>query len=229
MVMGRSFYGGNYTQLYTGTVAFAAAISATPTVFGLTALQAASYQTLSDLYGEKYLAAANVEDRSPAKTQARNDAAGPLRAMARDLASIINGTPTVTNEQKLELGLSVRNVPTPVTELGTPNKFKVALLGNGSLLIKWQCASPRASGMIYEIYRKIAGEADFTYMGGTGEKKWTDSSIPAGTSQITYQIQAVRSTATGGWAQFNVNFGTGGGSGATQPTVTEGEAVKIAA
>src|SRR4051812_7872538 len=142
--MGKSFFNGRYTQLYTGSVAFSTAISATPLVFGLTALQAAFYQTLNDTYAEKYLAAANPDDRSPVKTTARNDAAIPPKAMAVRLASIINGTPTVTNEQKLTLGLSVRNTPTPVTELGTPNKFKAELLGNGSLLIKWKCASPRA-------------------------------------------------------------------------------------
>jgi len=41
-----------------------------------------------------------------------------------------------------------------------------------------------------------------------------DATIPAGSSQVTYQMQAVRSTAAGPWAQFNVNFGTGAGAGA---------------
>jgi hypothetical protein len=168
-------------------------------------------------------------DRSPAKTAARNTAAVSLKAMAVNLASIINGTSSVTDEQKLELGLSVRATRTPVTELGTPNKFKAELAGNGSLLVKWQCASPRGTGMTYQVYRKVAGEAEFTYLGGTGEKKYEDNTLPAGATQVTYQIQAVRSTAVGGWAQYNVTFGTATGGGATVTSVKEEKSPKMAA
>jgi hypothetical protein len=64
------------------------------------------------------------------------------------------------------------------------------------------------------------------YLGGCGPKQFTDRTIPAGVSGVTYQMQAVRSTAVGPWAQFNVNFGTVASSG---PVVTEGAPVKIAA
>ncbi len=61
---------------------------------------------------------------------------------------------------------------------------------------------------------------EFNYLGGSGEKEFTDSTIPAGSSQVTYQLQAVR-FPTGarpvGARQFNVNFGTGSGT----TTVTE--------
>jgi hypothetical protein len=79
------------------------------------------------------------------------------------------------------------------------------------------------------VYRKVGGEAEFTYRGSTGEKKYMDNALPAGATQVTYQIQAVRSTAVGGWAQFNVNFGVVSGSGAAKTSVTEAKPVKIAA
>ena len=68
--------------------------------------------------------------------------------------------------------------------------------------------------------RKV-GEGAFEYLGGAGEKKWTDSTLPAGATQITYQIQAVRSTAVGPWAQFNVNFGVGNNGGPVALSVVE--------
>ena len=43
-----------------------------------------------------------------------------------------------------------------------------------------------------------------------------------------YQIQAVRSTAVGEFATFNVKFGVSTG-GAVTATVTDGSSVKIAA
>ena len=45
--------------------------------------------------------------------------------------------------------------------------------------------------------------------------------MPAGSSQVTYQIQAVRSTAVGPWAQFNVNFGVSSAGFAIVKSVTE--------
>jgi hypothetical protein len=110
--------------------------------------------------------------------------------------------------------------PQPVTTLGTPGNFKAKLNGNGDLITTWKCASPRASGTVYQVYRRIGGTGEFTYLGGCGTKKFVDTTIPAGATQVTYQIQAVRSTAVGEWAQFNVNFGTGS-SGAMTASVSE--------
>jgi hypothetical protein len=85
-----------------------------------------------------------------------------------------------------------------------------------------------AAGTVYQVGRRIGGAGEFTYCGGAGAKKFLDETIPAGSSQVTYQIQAVRSTAVGEWAQFNVNFGIGTG-GAMTTSVTESSPTKIAA
>ena len=63
---------------------------------------------------------------------------------------------------------------------------------------------------MYMVYRKTGPTGDFISLGGTGERKFTDATIPAGTSQVTYSIQAIRSTAAGQFAEFVVNFGAGG-------------------
>lgn len=227
--MSKSFFTGTYAQLSAGSQIFSTAISATPTAFGLTAPQATAYAALNATYVAAQLAVSNPENRSPVKTTDRNNAAIPLRTMARALAKIIDATATVTDGQKQALGLSVRDTRTPVTELGTPNKFKAEIMGNGWLLTKWQCNSPRATGVTYQVYRKVNGETEFTYLGGTGEKKWVDDTLPAGTTQVTYQVQPTRSTAVGNWAQFNISFGTGTGGGATVMSVKEEKSPKIAA
>jgi hypothetical protein len=57
----------------------------------------------------------------------------------------------------------------------------------------------------------------FAPIGSVGRRKFTDATVPAGVASVTYQIRAVRSTATGPAAQFVVNFGAeagGGGGGA---------------
>ncbi len=110
--------------------------------------------------------------------------------------------------------------PSPRPAPGAPTNFAVALENNGAVTLTWKCANPAGSaGTMYQVYRRINGtpsaSVDFAYLGGTGAKSFVDSTLPAGSTAVTYQIRAVRSTATGPWAQFNVNFGVGGGGAMT--------------
>ena len=43
----------------------------------------------------------------------------------------------------------------------------------------------------------------------TGKKHFTDETLPPGTAEVTYLIQAIRSTATGRVASFTVPLGGG--------------------
>lgn len=210
--MARSFFTGNDAQLYTGSEAFSSQISATPQAFGLVAAQASSYAALSADFSEKWLAANSEETRTKAAIVAKNDAARVLRVAAADLAKIIDGTPTVTDAQKTSLGLNVRKLPEPMPAPGTASNFKVTLKGDGSIDLGWKCNNPTGSaGTLYQIFRRVGAVGEFDYLGGVGEKKFHDTTIPAGTAVVTYKIQAVRSTAVGDWAEFCVNFGTGAG------------------
>ena len=226
--MARSFFTGTDAQLYTGSDAFSAQISATPTAFGLVAAQATAYAALNADFATKYLAANNEETRTKAAIVAKNSAADALRIAAADLAKIIDGTPTVTDAQKTALGLNVRKVPSPMGAPGTSTNFKVKLMGDGSIELGWKCNNPVGStGTLYQIFRRTGAVGEFEYLGGVGEKKYHDTTIPAGAAVVTYKIQAVRSTAVGDWAEFCVNFGTGAG-GAMTASVSE-SAPKLAA
>jgi hypothetical protein len=78
------------------------------------------------------------------------------------------------------------------------------------------------------LYRSDNGSSgEATYIGGCGSRYFIDSTVPAGTSSVTYQMQAVRSTKAGPWATFNVQFGVN--AGATTAKVGEVATVKIAA
>jgi ribosomal protein S11 len=215
--MSRSFYTTQiYAELYAGSNVFSAQISATPTAFGLTAPQAASYATLNDTFGAAYLAAVSPETRTKGTLLARDNAAKALRASAVELAKIIDATPTVTDTQRANLGLNVRKTPSPKGNPGTASNFKVALNGDGSIDLTWKCNNPAGTtGTIYQIFRRIGAVGEFEYLGGVGDKKYHDTTIPAGTATVTYKIQAVRSTAVGDWAELNVNFGTAAGGGMT--------------
>lgn len=110
---------------------------------------------------------------------------------------------------------------------GTPFDFRVELLQNGALDLKWKCKNPSGvGGTVYEVMRRIGSEP-FVYLDAPGVRQFTDDGVPAGSASATYQITAVRSTTRGNPAQFTVQFGTGS-AGVT--TLAGGDdAIKFAA
>lgn len=123
--------------------------------------------------------------------------------------------------------------PSPVGPPGTPFNFTVTLTQDGFVMLKWKCNNPSgAAGTVYEVRRRIGASGTFEYLGSQGVKSFSDDTLPAGSSGVTYQITAIRSTRRGTAAQFNVNFGVGGGGGLFIASTSEGTAgttMKIAA
>ncbi len=100
--------------------------------------------------------------------------------------------------------------PSPIGAPGKPDNFKVALDVIGAVTLRWTCKNPRgAVGTTYHVWRRIGTSGPFACLGATGAKKFVDDTLPQGLAQVTYQIQAVRSTKAGPWARFEVSFGTG--------------------
>ncbi len=111
--MSKNFYQGKDSSVYTGSNTFSTLISATPGAFGISVPAAAEYATLNQAYGEAYLAAIEPATRTKSAVEAKNQAKRALQQSAANLVRIINGTPTVTDQQKIDLGINVRATPTP--------------------------------------------------------------------------------------------------------------------
>ena len=113
--------------------------------------------------------------------------------------------------------------PSPRPAPGKPANLKVSLDDNGALGLGWTCPNPAGtSGTIYQVYRAVGASEDFAYLGGVGTKKFTDDTVPAGATRLTYRIQAARSTAVGPWATFVVSFGTSEAGGTSVSAVASG-------
>src|SRR5688500_12971677 len=78
---------------------FSQRINAGAPAVGLTAPQAAAYQTAHDLWAGLLETATEPSTRTRGTISAANDARTPLKAMARELARIINAYPPITNQQ----------------------------------------------------------------------------------------------------------------------------------
>lgn len=211
--MANGFPPNRESILLSFTQTFATALTANPTRYSCTAAQATAYSTLSTAFVNSYAVANAKATRSPLNIELKNASKTALLVNLRMLAKIIQNSPTTTNAMRLELGLPQRGAtPTPVPAPGTPFKFKVSLDQTGALTLGWKCVNPKgASGTMYQVWRKIGPTGSYEYLGGSGKKDFIDDSIPAGTSQLTYKIQGVRSSVVGAFAQYTVSFGTGGG------------------
>ncbi len=111
--MGKNFFDGTDAELYTGSANYFALIDLQPLVYGLTTELAAQYEVLNTAYATAYLAAINPETRTKSAVAAKNTAKKDLKVMAADFAKVIDGTATVTDAQKIDLGLNVRKQRSP--------------------------------------------------------------------------------------------------------------------
>jgi hypothetical protein len=103
--------------------------------------------------------------------------------------------------------------PQPVGPPGTPTDFSVKLTPGGVLHLAWKCVNPPgAGGTIYQVARQLGLSGEMQIIGASGQRKFADPSVPAGTALVTYRIQALRSTVAGTANEFTVKFGGAGGA-----------------
>lgn len=96
---------------------FSAKISAEadPATIGLDAKQVTDYAALAADYATKLAASVNPDTRGGATVLAKNTAKKALVAESRKLAMIVTNHPGVTDQQRYDLGLNIRDTtPTPV-------------------------------------------------------------------------------------------------------------------
>lgn len=100
--------------------------------------------------------------------------------------------------------------PSPVP--GTPTGFRVALLQNGALELSFKASNPSSPGnIVYQVLRQDAPQGPFAFLMNAGEKRFVDTSIPAGTASVVYQVTGYRGQQAGNPAQYQVRFTAGNG------------------
>jgi hypothetical protein len=111
--MAKSFLPDKDAALLAWSLNFSTKISETPVLFGLTPALATAYALLHASYADA-LADCAPGERSKTLVSRKNSDRTSLKASARLLAKLVEGTATVSDAQKIELGLTVRQQPTPI-------------------------------------------------------------------------------------------------------------------
>lgn len=94
---------------------FSTLISANPTSFGLVAADATAIAAQNSAFQTAYTAAVDPTTRTSATVAAKDSAKSSALFVVRPYAMRINGSASVNNQQRVDLGLTVRKaVPTPV-------------------------------------------------------------------------------------------------------------------
>ncbi len=105
-------------------------IAATPTAYGLTAVQATDYGTTRQAFVAALETWRNNSTRTPVASQVKKATRESLLATTRYLVSTINTNPATTDAQRDELGIKIRKKPSrvPVPE-SVPILELVSLVG----------------------------------------------------------------------------------------------------
>jgi hypothetical protein len=184
--------------------------SADPTAIGTTPEAVAEFQARLAAAKAKIAEQVAADEASKAATAAANHAIAELFDIGGDIIEAIRAKAASDGYSIYERAqIAAPAKPSPITTLGEPHQFTVALEADGSLTLKWKCTSPRSSGHTYEVYRKVDDQTEFQHLGGAGRKRFADTTLPPGSSVVMYKVRAIRSSATGPWGTHTVLFGVG--------------------
>lgn len=150
--------------LLAWSTSFSTQITATPTAFGLTAAQATAYAAAHAAYATAYAAATNESTRTKGAISGKNAARATLKVDASNLAGIVSHTATVTNQQKLDLGLNVRSKPSPIPAPSDAPGLDVASVSGWTVKVKLHDS---ATGSKRGKPAGVSGASVFSYVGAT--------------------------------------------------------------
>lgn len=176
----------------------------------------------------KYTTSQTARQTAKTATQAYQGSLSDIRNQGAALIQLIRGFAESTNNPGV---WDLADLPRPAARErgpapGKPKNIVATVEPTGALTLRWTCDNTegerRATGVFYMVMRRFAGETNFSTLGGTGSRSFTDETLPFGTDSVTYLIQGVRGDQTGDPSdQFTVQFGVGGGGLTTSVQASE--------
>lgn len=180
----RNFLPTKDQELLAWSVNYSSRISSTPTAFGLTAAQATAYAALHDSFSSALATATEPSTRTRGTVAAKDAARTPLKAMARELARIVNAFPAITNQQRIDLGLTPRSgTITPINPPTEPPVLEVVSAIGRILRVKLRSIDSNRRGKPPHVQ----GASVFSFIG---------NAPPADISQWKFEGSTTRTETT---------------------------------
>jgi hypothetical protein len=187
-------------DLLNWSLNFKTKITAAPTTYGLVAGQATTYGTLHDAFNTAYIAAVNDASNSSSAIVAKNTAKTALIANARLLARIVQAAPAVTNAQKSDLGLTVRDTgPSPIPPpASAPDIDIISATGNTVRIRLHDPSNPTRRGKP----AGVDGAAIFSFVGATAPDEQSDWKFEGNITRTSVDVVFPSGTAAGAKVWF---------------------------
>jgi hypothetical protein len=192
--MGKSFIPSKDGELVTWSADFAAKLTSTPTAFGCTAGQATAYATLDAAFAAAVGTATDPSTRTRGTVAAKDAAKVPLVAMARELARIINAFPGITNQQRIDLGLTPRSGQvSPINPPAEAPVLEVVAAVGRTLKLKLRSIDSDRRGKP----AGVAGASLFSYVGASAPADVADWTFEGSTTRTTFDLEFPPTVAPG--------------------------------
>jgi len=185
----------------------------------LSTRQDAASKNLSSAFDAANKARQNSKNATVAQTDAVRDAMAQLQLESADHRRLRHRERQPGRCVHRRGDRSARG-PTPVCASRAVTDITVGIdINTGATVLKWKGNNPGGSSNVsYIVRRKLAGAADFAFIGTAGSsgpdaRTYTDSTLPQGVDSVAYLITATRGSSTGPSVQVQVRFGTIGSPG----------------
>ncbi len=190
--------------------------TADPEAIGLDAASVTELAGLAQTTQQRQQSRNNARDAARGATNSFNSSADAMREFAslqvQRIRTFARGAaePAVVYE---DAGIPAPADRSPTPAPGTPEGFGVSLLQNGSIEVTFECPNPpRVTVANYIVERRLGVQGAFEFLKSALERRFTDDTIPLGTSQVAYRVTAQSATRTGNPGQHAVQFGAANGA-----------------
>lgn len=161
-------------------------VGAAPTAYGLTAAQATALTGLFTAFDAAYEAAIDPATRTKGKIATKNEKRALLKENLRLLARIIQANPAVTDEQRIDLGLNVRDpVPSPINPPTEPPVLEILSAAGRVLKVRLRPLGAETRGKP----AGVQGASVFTHVGANPPADIADWKFEGSTSRTNFDVE----------------------------------------
>lgn len=187
--------------------------AADPAAIGLDATAVAALASALSTAQSGRQGAIDARTASRDATIVYNDAGTDLRAQARQAVATIRAFAKASANPATvysDASIPPPATPTPAPAPGTPEGFTISLSQGGAVTLAFECAHPAGvNGVTYKVERQDTPQSAWAFLTNAKERRFTDATIPTGSSLLFYRVTAQTSTKDGAAAEFTVRFGAG--------------------
>ncbi|MDP1662526.1 MAG: hypothetical protein Q8L55_11495 [Phycisphaerales bacterium] len=188
-----------------------------PSAVGMTQQQADSVKDAADAAMAAKTAALAARQLSRNATDAQEQAERNLRRAVQTAVMLIDVCAENNDNPAAIYSAAQLDEPTAPRAVPAPGKVKQLTASldplSGAPVLRWKGNNPRGSGSVtYLVSRKLPGQRGFSFVGtaapsGPTRRTFTDTTLPTGTTEVSYLVRAIRGATEGEPEQVYVRFG----------------------